>query len=257
MKSHTHYSLNASRTALFVIDPQQVYASCPRAGPPYTVADLIAGPSSPNFDGHSPLCCEKFYPTLENSNKLAKRSRELGIPVFNIAHIYRDFDGDGKVDNCGRICDFDVLGWTGWPMAYNLWSEGFPWHKMVYKTSDAPQGFDADFSRDYYVEKSVYSSFTKPVIEKIHGLGVDTVIVTGYMTQFCCVTTSRHGSDLGFRIVFVSDACDGPILAELLSGVDENKIVPFHLSIAVADLTTTDEVLAQLSTATPANRKQR
>eukprot|EP00415_Alexandrium_ostenfeldii_P004778 UN4778 len=127
---------------------------------------------------------------------------------------------------------------------------------MVYKTASTPGGFEADFARDYYTEKSVYSAFTEPVVEKLHALGVDTVIVTGYMTQYCCVTSSRHGSDLGLRIVFVSDACDGPILAELLSGVDENKIVPFHLGIAVADTTTAEEVLSQLSTARPAGRAE-
>jgi len=251
MAGHSHYTINASHTALFVIDPQQTYAACPKKGPPFEVADLIAGPDSEGFEGHSPLCCEKFYPALENANKLAQRSRELGIPVFAMAHVYRDFDKDGQVDNCGRICDFDTLGWTGWPSAWNLWNEGFPWHSMVYKTKDTPQGFDADFSKDYYSEKSVYSSFTEPVVKKLHSLGVSTVIVTGYMTQFCCVTAARHGSDLGFRIIFVSDACDGPVLAELLSGVDENKIVPFHLGIAVADITTTEEVLSQLSASAP------
>lgn len=251
MAAHTHYPVNASRTALFVIDPQEVYAACPKTGPPFQVPDLIAGPETEGFDGHSPLCCEKFYPVLANANRLAARSRELGIPVFTIAHVYRDLDNDGQVDNCGRICDFDVLGWTGWPMAWNLWREGLPWHSVVYKSEDRPQGFDADFSRDYYAEKSVYSAFTDSVVNTLHSLGVDTVIITGYMTQYCCVTSSRHGSDLGFRIIFVSDACDGPILAELLSGVDENNIVPFHLGIAVADTVSTEELLTQMTGAQP------
>ena len=61
-----------------------------------------------------------------------------------IGHVYRDLDGDGKVDNCGRLCDFDVLGWTGWPMAWNLWNAAMPWHELVYKKegSDA-KGFHA------------------------------------------------------------------------------------------------------------------
>mmetsp|Transcript_77541 Transcript_77541/g.179751 ORF Transcript_77541/g.179751 Transcript_77541/m.179751 type:complete len:319 (-) Transcript_77541:106-1062(-) len=250
MAGHTHYTVNASRTALFVIDPQTVYAACPKTGPPFEVSSLISGPTDDNFDGHSPLCCDKFYPALANTNMLAERARKLGIPVFAIAHIYRDFDGDGEVDNCGRICDYDVLGWTGWPMAWNLWSEQTPWHSMVYK-GEHEGGFNVDFSRDYYVEKSVYSAFTEPVVAKLRSLGVDTVVITGYMTQFCCVTSSRHGSDLGFRIVFVTDACDGPVLAELLSTVDENKIVPFHLGIAVADTVTTEALLGQLNGLAP------
>ncbi len=36
------------------------------------------------------------------------------------------------------------------------------------------------------------------------------------------------------------------MLQELLSGIDENAAVPFHLGIAVADVTTTDDFLAAL-----------
>jgi len=250
MSGHSHYAINASRTALFVIDPQKVYSECPKKGPPFEVSDLIAGPDTENFAGHSPLCCEGFYPAVANAAKLAERARKLQMPVFVVGHVYRDFDGDGKVDNCGRLCDFDVLGWTGWPMAWNLWNAAMPWHSLVFKDSANPRGFPADFAADFYTEKATYSAMTEPVVAKLKQLGVDTIIVTGFMTQFCSVTTSRHAHDLGFKVVFVSDACDGPILAELLSGVDENKIVPFHLSIAVVDTTTTDELLSRM----PASR---
>ena len=115
----------------------------------------------------------------------------------------------------------------------------------------APQiwgGVHADFATDYYIEKTTYSSMTEPMVAKLKERGVDTIIITGFMTQFCSVTTSRHAHDLGFKVVFVSDACDGPILAELLSGVDENAIVPFHLGIAVVDTTTTQELLSRMKT---------
>ncbi len=36
------------------------------------------------------------------------------------------------------------------------------------------------------------------------------------------------------------------VLQELLSGIDENAAVPFHLGIAVADVTSTDDFLASL-----------
>lgn len=249
MAGHSHYKIDAKKTALFVIDPQAVYSECPKKGPPFEVADLIAGPETEGFDGHSPLCCEGFYPAVANATMLATRARELKMPVFVIGHVYRDLDGDGKVDNCGRLCDFDVLGWTGWPMAWNLWNAAMPWHELVYKKEGADaQGFHADFATDYYIEKTTYSAMTEPMVAKLKERGVDTIIITGFMTQFCSVTTSRHAHDLGFKVVFVSDACDGPILAQLLSGVDENAIVPFHLGIAVVDTTTTEELLGRMKT---------
>lgn len=246
MAGHSHYTLNAKKTALFMIDPQQTYAACPKKEP-IEVADLIAGPETKDFDGHSPLCCEGFYPAVGNASMLAERARAVGMPVFVIGHVYRDLDGDGKVDNCGRLCDFDVLGWTGWPMAWNLWNAALPWHNLVYKDEKNPQGFSADFAKDYYIEKTTYSAMTEPMAAKLRELGTDTIIVTGFMTQYCSVTTSRHAHDLGFRVIFVSDACDGPILAQLLSGVDENAIVPFHLGIAVVDTTTTAELLSRMN----------
>lgn len=255
MAGHSHYVIDASRTALFVIDPQKVYSECPKKGPPFEVADLIAGPETENFDGHSPLCCEGFYPAVANASLLAERARKLQIPVFVVGHVYRDLDGDGKVDNCGRLCDFDVLGWTGWPMAWNLWNAAMPWHELVFKDTDSlwnrlkgkSEGFLADFAADYYTEKTTYSAMTEPVAAKLREHGIDTIIVTGFMTQFCSVSTARHAHDLGFRVVYVSDACDGPILAQLLSGVDENAIVPFHLGMAVVDVTTTEELLGRMS----------
>lgn len=77
---------------------------------------------------------------------------------------------DGTVDNCGRICDFDVAGWAGWPEMWrpgclcpvrgvqgteisinplpacvHLWNEAYPWSAIVYETEGEPNGFRADF----------------------------------------------------------------------------------------------------------------
>ena len=36
--------------------------------------------------------------------------------------------------------------------------------------------------------------------------GVEEVLVTGIRTEQCCETTSRHASDLGFKVRYVTDA---------------------------------------------------
>lgn len=36
--------------------------------------------------------------------------------------------------------------------------------------------------------------------------GIDELLVTGIRTEQCCETTTRHASDLGFRVRYVSDA---------------------------------------------------
>jgi nicotinamidase-related amidase len=36
--------------------------------------------------------------------------------------------------------------------------------------------------------------------------GVDSLLVTGIRTEQCCETTTRHASDLGFKVRYVTDA---------------------------------------------------
>ncbi|OPX82114.1 MAG: Isochorismatase family protein [Pelotomaculum sp. PtaB.Bin013] len=35
---------------------------------------------------------------------------------------------------------------------------------------------------------------------------IDTVVITGYMTQMCCDTTARQAMHPGFSVEFISDA---------------------------------------------------
>merc|ERR1711941_259098 len=119
-----------------------------------------------------------------------------------------------------------------------------------------PKGFKVDFEKDYYTEKSTYSAMTAPVVEKLKALGIDTLIITGFMAQYCSVTTSRNAHDLGFKVIYVEDANDGPILLEKLSNVDENKFVPFTLGVAVADTITTQDLLMNFGPPMPKSHKE-
>lgn len=202
-----HYTINPSKTALFIIDPQKVYS-----------------------DPNSPLYCEKYQTALSNIDRLVSVAKAKGIKVFLIKHVYYS-DGNGGYTNCGRLCDFGVQGLWG---SDNVWSE-----------LDVTPSILAN--ADYYAEKSIYSSFTKPVANALKALKIDTVIITGFMTEFCSVTATRHGHDLGFKMIYVKDANDGPALLESLSGIDENASVPFWLSIPVADVyNSTDELISAL-----------
>jgi nicotinamidase-related amidase len=57
------------------------------------------------------------------------------------------------------------------------------------------------------VEKSLPGSFTGTELESIlRENGIDTVVISGYMTQMCCDTTARQAMHLGFSVEFLSDA---------------------------------------------------
>lgn len=40
----------------------------------------------------------------------------------------------------------------------------------------------------------------------LRGRGIEELLVTGIRTEQCCETTTRHASDLGFRVRYVTDA---------------------------------------------------
>jgi nicotinamidase-related amidase len=61
--------------------------------------------------------------------------------------------------------------------------------------------------RDYLVEKTLPGSFTGTDLDSwLRQKGIDTVVITGYMTQMCCDTTARQAMHLGFSVEFLSDA---------------------------------------------------
>jgi len=242
----THYEINPKKTALFVIDPQRVYSD------PFTPTFNWNGINAPDpvafFNGlgtenqNSPLSCDKFSEAWANIVKIASACAKKDIPVFVIKHVYK---ADGS--NCGRLCDFNPLGSicngeTCWVKAWLLWNEAVPTSQLDPRVeTELVPALDGD--NYYYAEKSTYSSFVKPVAQKLKDLDIDTVIITGYMTQYCSVTTTRHGHDLGFKMINVKDANDGPVLEKVLSGVDANEIIPFYLSIPVADVMDTNTLL--------------
>jgi len=57
------------------------------------------------------------------------------------------------------------------------------------------------------IEKTLPGSFTGTRLESIlRENGIDTVVISGYMTQMCCDTTARQAFHLGFAVEFLSDA---------------------------------------------------
>ena len=118
MGGHSHYTIVPEKTAVLVIDPQLVYQNCPKKKEEeeLTIEALIAPPPTgekegegegEEFDGHSPLCCEQFGEVVGRVNRVVRAVREGGGHVVHLAHVYRDLDGDGELDN-------DNHSLTGW-----------------------------------------------------------------------------------------------------------------------------------------------
>ncbi|HXG93908.1 MAG TPA: cysteine hydrolase family protein [Blastocatellia bacterium] len=65
----------------------------------------------------------------------------------------------------------------------------------------------ANRQRDLLIEKNLPGSFTNTPLESwLRENGIDTVTISGYMTQMCCDTTARQAVHRGFAVEFLSDA---------------------------------------------------
>jgi nicotinamidase-related amidase len=65
----------------------------------------------------------------------------------------------------------------------------------------------AKHSCSLFIEKNLPGSFTSTALEGwLRAQGVDTVVISGYMTQVCCDTTARQAVHLGFSVEFLSDS---------------------------------------------------
>lgn len=75
-------------------------------------------------------------------------------------------------------------------------SQGWELHEMILKQR-----------YDYLIEKNLPGSFTGTGLERLlRDNGIDTVVISGYMTQMCCDTTARQAVHLGFTVEFLADA---------------------------------------------------
>lgn len=57
------------------------------------------------------------------------------------------------------------------------------------------------------IEKNLPDSFTNTQLESwLRAEGIDSLVISGYMTQMCCDTTARQAFHLGYSVSFLSDA---------------------------------------------------
>ncbi|AMM20338.1 isochorismatase [Frondihabitans sp. PAMC 28766] len=81
------------------------------------------------------------------------------------------------------------------------------------------------------IEKSDVSAFVGTDLEEwLRSQDVDTVVITGYMTQHCCAGTARDAAALGFTVEFLSDAT-GTI--DLVNEAGTISAAALHLSVLV------------------------
>ncbi len=96
---------------------------------------------------------------------------------------------------------------------------------------------------DLLVEKAAYSAFFPGrcrLPELLQARGVDTVIVTGVLTNICCESSARDAATLGFRVVMVADA-------NAARSDEEHRAALYNILRNFGDVRMTEELIADLT----------
>jgi nicotinamidase-related amidase len=103
------------------------------------------------------------------------------------------------------------------------------------------------FDDDLVVEKSAASAFFPgrcPLSPTLKNRGIDTVLVTGTVTNVCCESSARDASTLGYRVIMVADAN--------AARRDQDHNATLHtIYRSFGDVRPTGEVIDMIHTATP------
>jgi nicotinamidase-related amidase len=94
---------------------------------------------------------------------------------------------------------------------------------------------------DMIVEKTRYSGMIQgagALEDRLRAAGIDTLLVTGTMTNACCESTARDAMMRNFRTTMVHDGC-----ASIRD--DEHAFALIHFALFFGDVTGTDELIAR------------
>lgn len=98
---------------------------------------------------------------------------------------------------------------------------------------------------DWVVDKTRFSAFTHGTCdlhEKLQAHGIDTVIVTGTLTNCCSESSARDAHQLGYAVLFVSDG------NAALTDAEHNATLN-NLYVTFADLVMTEDLVRLIGAA--------
>ncbi len=197
----------ATSTALVVVDMQSYFL------------DPESGASVPNARAIVP-----------NINRLAKALRAAGGRVVwirtlftedaleTIPHFHQELLTPERFETRCAALDRDAQGSQLWP-ALDVQPE------------------------DMIVEKTRYSGMIQgagALEDRLRAAGLDTLLVTGTMTNACCESTARDAMMRNFRTTMVHDGC-----ASIRD--DEHAFALIHFALFFGDVTDTDDLVARYS----------
>ncbi len=205
-KLHIYEELDPARTALLVVDMQNAFVAEGAA---------IETPSAREI--------------VPNINRLAAASRASGAMVVWIISTY----GPRPEDYWGTLFDF-VMSPESAERFRGALTEGKDSHQIYPALDHDPT--------EPVVTKNRFGAFmgSQGRLEAtLRDAGIDTVLITGTVTNMCCETTAREAAMLSLKTIMVSDSNAGRTDAE------HNATLSAFLQ-GMGDVHTTDDVIAML-----------
>jgi len=96
---------------------------------------------------------------------------------------------------------------------------------------------------DYVVKKRRYSAFFATDLDLLlRELGVDTLILTGIVTNVCVQHTAADAYFRGYKLIIVSDCC------EALTAEEHQAALEYMKRVYGAEVKTAEQLMAELST---------
>ncbi len=171
-REHIHDDLDPAKTALVVVDMQNGFM----------VPEL----------GHAP--CAMAHQIVPNINRLAEAVRATGGTVIWIQTAYSD----------------ETL--TSWSTLYGMMlPKGRERRKFSLSPSNKGYEIFPDLKvapQDVIVVKNRYSAFiqgSSNIEDVLKARGLDTLLITGTVTNVCCESTARDAMMRNFKTIMVTD----------------------------------------------------
>ena len=192
------------KRALLVIDAQKVYTT----------------------EG-SELFCPDSAATIGRINQLIEQFQSAGEPIVFLRHMHKT---DGS--DLGRMFDFQGE-WDG---------------KFNFKEGTGEVEYDGRLLRPagaIEIAKTRYSAFANtPLQQELRRMGVDSVVICGFMTNFCCDSSARDAHDLDYYVDFVLDATGTPG-TENMNEASVRSAESEFLRAGIARVVTTEQILTR------------
>lgn len=207
------------------------------------------GNPTTSLDGLDPRRCALLV--IDMQNAFVEPGAQLEIPYTReIVPAINQLAGALRKKG-GAICwiqnNFrnEEKSWSVW---FNQRLRGDTAASMIRVNSPGHPGYDLfagleTCETDLFVTKTRFSAFiqgSSNIEEILKSRGIDTVIITGTVTNVCCESTARDAMMLNYRTIFVSDA-------NATRTDEEHNATLGNMVLCFADVISAEELLQKLS----------